>query len=148
MRVLVQRVNNANVKVEGEILGQIKEGLLLFVGFKEGDGIEEIQYMVRKILNARIFSDEDGKMNLNVSQVKGKILSISQFTLYAKTKKGNRPSFSEAQNPAEANQNYELFNDELRKNNIEVQTGEFGADMKVELVNDGPVTIMYDTDEA
>lgn len=148
MRVLVQRVKNANVKVDGEILGQIKEGLLLFVGFKEGDGIEEIQYMVRKILNARIFSDEDGKMNLNVSQVKGKILSISQFTLYAKTKKGNRPSFSEAQNPAEANQNYELFNDELRKNNIEVQTGEFGADMKVELVNDGPVTIMYDTDEA
>lgn len=148
MRVLVQRVKNANVKVEGKTLGKINEGLLLLVGFKKGDGKEEIQYMVRKILNARIFSDEEGKMNLNVSQVNGKILSISQFTLYAKTKKGNRPSFSEAQTPTEANQNYELFNEELRKNEIEVQTGEFGADMEVELLNDGPVTIMYDTDEA
>lgn len=148
MRVLVQRVKNANVKVEGKTLGKINEGLLLLVGFKKGDGKEEIQYMVRKILNARIFSDEEGKMNLNVSQVNGKILSISQFTLYAKTKKGNRPSFSEAQIPTEANQNYELFNEELRKNKIEVQTGEFGADMEVELLNDGPVTIMYDTDEA
>lgn len=146
MRVVLQRAKNASVSVSGEILGKIDHGLVLLVGFTDGDGQEEIEWMAKKIANCRIFSDEDDKLNLNVQQVSGQILSISQFTLYADTKKGNRPSFTKAQDPAIAKQNYELFNQKLESYQIPVEVGEFGADMQVSLVNDGPVTIIFDTE--
>lgn len=145
MRVVLQRTKKASVSVEQKIVGQISHGYVLLVGFCQDDGIEEIEYCVKKIANLRIFNDEDGKMNLSLKQVQGQILSISQFTLYAQTKKGNRPSFTDAQNPAVAIKNYEIFNDKLRHCGFEVQTGIFGADMQVTLQNDGPVTIIYDT---
>ena len=147
MRVLLQRVKQASVEINGNVNGEIGQGLLLLVGFTENDGDKEIEYLARKVLNARIFSDADDKMNLNLQQVSGSILSISQFTLYAQTRKGNRPSFTRAQNPDIASKNYDKFNEKLRKSGVQVETGIFGADMQVSLVNDGPVTIMYDTDE-
>ncbi|AIR10520.1 MULTISPECIES: D-aminoacyl-tRNA deacylase [Ligilactobacillus] len=147
MRVLLQRVKQASVEIDGNVNGEIGQGLLLLVGFTENDGDKEIEYLARKVLNARIFSDADDKMNLNLQQVSGSILSISQFTLYAQTRKGNRPSFTRAQNPDIASKNYDKFNEKLRESGVQVETGIFGADMQVSLVNDGPVTIMYDTDE-
>lgn len=147
MRVLLQRVKQASVEIDGNVNGEIGQGLLLLVGFTENDGDKEIEYLARKVLNARIFSDADDKMNLNLQQVSGSILSISQFTLYAQTRKGNRPSFTRAQNPNIASKNYDKFNEKLRESGVQVETGIFGADMQVSLVNDGPVTIMYDTDE-
>lgn len=147
MRVLLQRVKQASVEIDGNVNGEIGQGLLLLVGFTENDGDKEIEYLARKVLNARIFSDADDKMNLNLQQVLGSILSISQFTLYAQTRKGNRPSFTRAQNPDIASKNYDKFNEKLRESGVQVETGIFGADMQVSLVNDGPVTIMYDTDE-
>lgn len=147
MRVLLQRVKQASVEINGNVNGEIGQGLLLLVGFTENDGDKEIEYLARKVLNARIFSDADDKMNLNLQQVSGSILSISQFTLYAQTRKGNRPSFTRAQNPDIASKNYDKFNEKLRGSGVQVETGIFGADMQVSLVNDGPVTIMYDTDE-
>ncbi len=147
MRVLLQRVKQASVEIDGNVNGEIGQGLLLLVGFTENDGDKEIEYLARKVLNARIFSDADDKMNLNLQQVSGSILSISQFTLYAQTRKGNRPSFTRAQNPDIASKNYDKFNEKLRELGVQVETGIFGADMQVSLVNDGPVTIMYDTDE-
>ena len=147
MRVLLQRVKQASVERDGNVNGEIGQGLLLLVGFTENDGDKEIEYLARKVLNARIFSDADDKMNLNLQQVSGSILSISQFTLYAQTRKGNRPSFTRAQNPDIASKNYDKFNEKLRGSGVQVETGIFGADMQVSLVNDGPVTIMYDTDE-
>ena len=147
MRVLLQRVKQASVEIDGNVNGEIGQGLLLLVGFTENDGDKEIEYLARKVLNARIFSDADDKMNLNLQQVSGSILSISQFTLYAQTRKGNRPSFTRAQNPDIASKNYDKFNEKLREAGVQVETGIFGADMQVSLVNDGPVTIMYDTDE-
>lgn len=147
MRVLLQRVKQASVEIDGNVNGKIGQGLLLLVGFTENDGDKEIEYLARKVLNARIFSDADDKMNLNLQQVSGSILSISQFTLYAQTRKGNRPSFTRAQNPDIASKNYDKFNEKLRGSGVQVETGIFGADMQVSLVNDGPVTIMYDTDE-
>lgn len=147
MRVLLQRVKQASVEIDGNVNGEIGQGLLLLVGFTENDGDKEIEYLARKVLNARIFSDADDKMNLNLQQVSGSILSISQFTLYAQTRKGNRPSFIRAQNPDIASKNYDKFNEKLRESGVQVETGIFGADMQVSLVNDGPVTIMYDTDE-
>ena len=147
MRVLLQRVKQASVEIDGNVNGEIGQGLLLLVGFTENDGDQEIEYLARKVLNARIFSDADDKMNLNLQQVSGSILSISQFTLYAQTRKGNRPSFTRAQNPDIASKNYDKFNEKLRESGVQVETGIFGADMQVSLVNDGPVTIMYDTDE-
>lgn len=147
MRVLLQRVKQASVEIDGNVNGEIGQGLLLLVGFTENDGDKEIEYLARKVLNARIFSDADDKMNLNLQQVSGSILSISQFTLYAQTRKGNRPSFTRAQNPDIASKNYDKFNEKLRGSGVQVETGIFGADMQVLLVNDGPVTIMYDTDE-
>lgn len=145
MRVLLQRVKQASVEIDGNVNGEIGQGLLLLVGFTENDGDKEIEYLARKVLNARIFSDADDKMNLNLQQVSGSILSISQFTLYAQTRKGNRPSFTRAQNPDIASKNYDKFNEKLRGSGVQVETGIFGADMQVSLVNDGPVTIMYDT---
>ncbi|MYZ63642.1 D-tyrosyl-tRNA(Tyr) deacylase [Lactobacillus salivarius] len=147
MRVLLQRVKQASVEIDGNVNGEIGQGLLLLVGFTENDGDKEIEYLARKVLNARIFSDADDKMNLNLQQVSGSILSISQFTLYAQTRKGNRPSFTRTQNPDIASKNYDKFNEKLRGSGVQVETGIFGADMQVSLVNDGPVTIMYDTDE-
>lgn len=147
MRVLLQRVKQASVEIDGNVNGEIGQGLLLLVGFTENDGDKEIEYLARKVLNARIFSDADDKMNLNLQQVSGSILSISQFTLYAQTRKGNRPSFTRAQNPDIASKNYDKFNEKLRESGVQVETGIFGADMQVSLVNDGPVTIMYDTNE-
>lgn len=123
MRVLLQRVKQASVEIDGNVNGEIGQGLLLLVGFTENDGDKEIEYLARKVLNARIFSDADDKMNLNLQQVSGSILSISQFTLYAQTRKGNRPSFTRAQNPDIASKNYDKFNEKLRGSGVQVETG-------------------------
>ena len=140
MRVLIQRSGEASVQVSNHIVGQIDQGLVAFVGFTDGDSIEQIQYLAKKIVNLRIFPDEDGIMNKSILDYGGKILSVSQFTLYANCKKGNRPSYGDAMNNHEAIHFYELFNDELRKY-VEVETGEFGADMDVAITNIGPTTI-------
>ena len=143
MRVLVQRVVSASVKVNDEITGSIDNGLLLLVGFTTNDNIDNINYMVNKILNLRIFDDENGVMNKSVLDVNGSILSVSQFTLYANCEKGRRPSYIGAIKSDEAKILYDLFNEQLKKQ-IKVETGIFQADMKVSLVNDGPVTIMLE----
>ena len=140
MRVLIQRSKEASVEVEGKITGSIDSGLVVLVGFTEGDSIKEIEYLVRKIVNLRIFDDENGVMNKSILDYGGSILSVSQFTLYADTKKGNRPSYINALGGDEAIKLYDLFNEELRKY-VEVGTGIFGAEMKVSLINDGPITI-------
>ena len=145
MKILVQRSLNSNVSVDNKIVGQIEKGLVLFVGFTYGDTIDDIKYLIKKVINLRIFDDEKGVMNKSILDVSGSILSISQFTLYADTKKGNRPSYINALNGEEAIKLYDLFNDELRKNNIEVETGIFGSDMKVNITNDGPVTILLES---
>lgn len=146
MRVVLQRVTSAQVAIEEQVVGQIKQGYLLLVGAEDTDGDEEVAYLVHKISKLRIFSDEQGKMNLSIQDIGGSILSVSQFTLYADTRKGNRPSFTKAGNPEHANAIYEQFNAQLRDAGLPVETGEFGADMQVSLVNDGPVTIIFDTD--
>ena len=140
MRVLIQRSGDASVKVDDKIVGKIDQGLVVFVGFTDGDGVEEISYLAKKIVNLRICPDEDGVMNKSILDFGGKILSVSQFTLYADCKKGNRPSYIAAMNNHEAIHFYELFNEELRKY-VEVETGEFGADMDVSITNIGPTTI-------
>ena len=144
MRIVIQRVSQASVTIDGKIAGAIQQGLLLLVGICPEDGPEDIEYAVRKISQMRIFSDDADKMNLSVQDVGGQILSISQFTLYADTKKGNRPAFTGAAKPDLATALYDQFNQKLAQI-VPVQTGEFGADMKVSLVNDGPVTIVLDT---
>ncbi|MCY7153132.1 MULTISPECIES: D-aminoacyl-tRNA deacylase [Streptococcus] len=144
MRIIVQRVKKAQVSIEGQVQGEINQGLLLLVGVGPEDQKEDLDYAVRKLVNMRIFSDVEGKMNLSVKDIEGEILSISQFTLFADTKKGNRPAFTGAAKPDMAEALYQEFNQELAKE-VPVQTGIFGADMQVELVNDGPVTIILDT---
>ena len=144
MRVVVQRVKHASCTIDGNLYSSIDKGYLLLVGFTHTDSIKEVQYLAKKIAGLRIFEDENGKMNLSLKTVGGKILSISQFTLYADTKDGNRPAFINAMKPDEASKLYDLFNEELRKYDIEVFTGIFGSDMKIDLLNDGPVTIIYD----
>ena len=144
MRIVIQRVSQASVTIDGKIAGAIQQGLLLLGGICPEDGQEDIDYAVRKISQMRIFSDDADKMNLSVQDVGGQILSISQFTLYADTKKGNRPAFTGAARPDLATALYDQFNQKLAQT-VPVQTGEFGADMKVSLVNDGPVTIVLDT---
>ena len=144
MKIVIQRVSQASVTIDGKITGAIQQGLLLLVGICPEDGQEDIEYAVRKISQMRIFSDDADKMNLSVQDVGGQILSISQFTLYADTKKGNRPAFTGAAKPDLATALYDQFNQKLAQI-VPVQTGEFGADMKVSLVNDGPVTIVLDT---
>ena len=144
MKIVIQRVSQASVTIDGKIAGAIQQGLLLLVGICPEDGQEDIEYAVRKISQMRIFSDQEDKMNLSVQDVGGQILSISQFTLYADTKKGNRPAFTGAAKPELATALYDQFNQKLAQT-VPVQTGEFGADMKVSLVNDGPVTIVLDT---
>ena len=146
MRIVLQRVKSASVSIEGSVVGEINQGFLLLVGVGPDDTRDDASYLARKIAGMRIFSDENGKMNLSIDQVGGKILSVSQFTLFADTKKGNRPSFTGAAGPEAANKLYEEFNEILRTEyGLIVETGEFGADMQVSLVNDGPVTILLDT---
>ena len=144
MKVVVQRTNKASVSVDGKNIGKINSGLVLLVGFTHKDSEKEIDYMIDKILNLRIFEDENKIMNKSLTDINGSILSISQFTLYANTKSGRRPSYVDAMKADEANKLYELFNQKLKEKNINVQTGVFGADMQVSLVNDGPVTIILE----
>ncbi|MBR2139046.1 MAG: D-tyrosyl-tRNA(Tyr) deacylase [Bacilli bacterium] len=145
MRVVVQRSKNSKVTIDGKVNGQIDHGYVLLVGFTEGDNEQIIDKMINKIVNLRIFEDENEKMNLSILDTKGSILSISQFTLYANCTEGRRPSFVEAMNPTEASRLYDVFNEKLREF-LHVETGIFGADMKVEIYNDGPVTICLDSD--
>lgn len=147
MRAVVQRVTEANVKIADQLVGEINHGFVVLLGIHEQDTEEDVEYLVHKISMLRVFSDEAGKMNLSIQAVKGSILSISQFTLYADTKKGNRPSFVKAARPEQAIPLYESFNRKLEQLGITVATGEFGADMAVSLVNDGPVTIIIDSQD-
>lgn len=145
MKVVLQRVAYASVTVDEKVIGKIQRGFLLLVGVTHDDAMEDMEYLVRKIVQMRIFEDEEGKLNRSIQDIGGEILSVSQFTLYAETKKGNRPSFSKAAPGDVAIEMFEQFNGLLRKTGIPVETGQFGADMKVELLNDGPVTILLDS---
>ena len=146
MRVVVQRVSQSKVKVAGEVIGEINEGLMVLVSFVDEDNDTDLGWMTKKIINLRIFNDDEGKMNRSVQDVGGDILLISQFTLHGSTKKGNRPSFIKAAKPDFANFMYERFIKVLEQSlGKEIQTGEFGGDMKVSLVNDGPTTIIIDS---
>ena len=145
MRVVIQRSSYAEVFIDKVSVGKIDKGYTILVAFTHGDTIDDIKYMVNKILKLRIFDDENGVMNLDIKKVGGKILSISQFTLYANTKEGNRPSYTMAMKREEAIKLYDEFNNELRKNDIEVQTGIFGSDMDLRIHNDGPITIIIDS---
>lgn len=143
MRVLVQRALSSSVTVDNEVIGRIDKGAVLLVGFTEGDNSDAIDYMVNKVLNLRIYDDSNGVMNKSILDVGGSILSISQFTLYANSKKGNRPSYINAMNGEKAISLYEEFNNKLSRY-VPVETGKFGADMLVDIKNDGPVTIMLE----
>ena len=146
MRVVVQRVSQSNVKVSGEVIGEINEGLMVLVSFVDEDNDTDLGWMTKKIINLRIFNDDEGKMNRSVQDIGGDILLISQFTLHGSTKKGNRPSFIKAAKPDFANVMYERFIKVLEQSlGKEIQTGEFGGDMKVSLINDGPTTIIIDS---
>ena len=146
MRIVLQRVKSASVSIDETIVGKIGVGYVLLVGIADSDTEAELDYLVRKITKLRVFEDLVGKMNLAIEDVGGQILSISQFTLYADTKKGNRPSFTKAGVPDFADKMYQLFNKKLRDTGLTVETGEFGANMQVQLINDGPVTIIFDTE--
>ena len=145
MKIVLTTVKEASVTIKDKMVGYIKQGFLVLVGFTDGDDKEIVEKMVDKILSLRVFPDENGQINLSLEDVNGSILSVSQFTLYADTKKGRRPSFVEAMNPTEASRLYDVFNEKLREF-LHVETGIFGADMKVEIYNDGPVTICLDSD--
>ena len=146
MRVVVQRVSQSNVKVSGNVIGEIKEGLMVLVSFVDEDNDTDLGWMTKKIINLRIFNDDEGKINRSVQDIGGDILLISQFTLHGSTKKGNRPSFIKAAKSDFANVMYERFINVLEQSlGKEIQTGEFGGDMKVSLVNDGPTTIIIDS---
>lgn len=144
MRVLVQRCDKALVRVNDNVVGSINKGLMILVGFTEGDNFDTIKYMTDKVVNLRVFDDENGVMNKSLLDTSFSILSISQFTLYGDASKGRRPSYINALNGSLAKPLYDKFNEELRKYGVEVETGIFGADMKVELINDGPITIMLE----
>ena len=146
MKAVIQRVSEASVTIEGNVKSKIEKGLLILLGIEDADTEEDIQWLCKKISNLRIFDDENGVMNLSVKDVNGSIIVVSQFTLHASTKKGNRPSYIKASKPDFAIPMYEKFVEELRiVSELDIQTGEFGADMKVALLNDGPVTIIIDT---
>lgn len=145
MRAIIQRVKNASVKIDGSLKGEAGEGLLIFLGVGKGDGDEDLKYIADKTLGLRIFEDENGKMNKSVVDINGDLLVISQFTLYGDCRKGKRPSFDGAMPPKEAEEMYEKFVAYVRESGLKTETGEFGADMKVELLNDGPVTIILDS---
>lgn len=145
MRAVIQRVREASVSVEGKITGEIDKGLLIFLGVGEDDNDEDLAYIVKKVLGLRIFEDEDGKMNRSLLDAGGKILAVSQFTLYGDVRKGMRPSFTSAAAPEIGEKYYELFKKAVEEAGTIVQCGVFGADMKVSLINDGPVTILLDS---
>lgn len=145
MKIVIQRVSEANVKVEGTIVGNISDGLLLLIGIDEEDEKNDADWLIQKVLNLRIFGDENGKLNLSVKDVEGEILCISQFTLIADYKKGNRPSFIKAAKPDVAIPLFEYFKEEMAKSGLKIESGIFGSDMKVSLLNDGPVTIVMDS---
>ncbi|MFH2143531.1 MAG: D-aminoacyl-tRNA deacylase [Bacteroidota bacterium] len=145
MKVVIQRVTNASVEISNSVTTKINYGLLIFVGIEVNDSVNDVDWLAQKIYQLRIFNDDNGLMNLNVNDAKGEILVISQFTLHAKTKKGNRPSFIDAAKPEQAIPLYNYFIDKLSGFNVNVKTGKFGAMMKIILVNDGPVTIIIDS---
>ena len=145
MKIVIQRVSCASVRVERVIVGQIQQGLMLLVGMEEGDDKSDAEWLSKKILDLRIFSDSEGKMNLSVKDVSGDVLCISQFTLIAEYKKGNRPSFIKAARPEMAVDLFEYFKELIKNSGLKVESGIFGADMKVELLNNGPVTIVMDS---
>ncbi len=145
MRAVLQRARWGRVRVGGEIVGEIGPGLVVLVGVRRGDTPEDAAYLAKKTANLRIFADEAGKMNRSIKEVGGGVLAVSQFTLYAETRKGNRPSFTEAADPAHGRRLYELYVELLLKEGLHVETGIFGAMMEVELLNDGPVTILLDS---
>ncbi|QMU07557.1 D-aminoacyl-tRNA deacylase [Levilactobacillus suantsaii] len=147
MRVLLQRVTQASVTIDKQVVGSIAQGYCLLVGAEDSDTSDQVDYLVHKISHLRVFEDQAGKMNRSITDVAGSILSVSQFTLYANTKKGNRPSFVGAGDPKHAQAMYDEFNQKLAATGISVETGVFGADMQVALVNDGPCTIWFDTDD-
>ncbi len=145
MRAVLQRAKWGRVRVEGAIVGEIGPGLVVLVGVRRGDTPEDATYLAKKTANLRIFADESGKMNRSIKEVGGEVLAVSQFTLYAETRKGNRPSFTEAADPTLGRQLYELYIELLLKEGLHVESGVFGAMMEVELLNDGPVTILLDS---
>ncbi|MDD7446007.1 MAG: D-aminoacyl-tRNA deacylase [Clostridiales bacterium] len=145
MRCVVQRVSRASVTVEGKITGQVEKGYMVLVGVEQGDDEQDVRYCADKVAGLRVFEDENGKMNRSVKDVGGAVLAVSQFTLLGDARHGRRPSFSNAARPEEANALYEAFCQALRAENIRVETGVFQTDMQVELVNDGPVTILLDS---
>ncbi|MGC5746148.1 D-aminoacyl-tRNA deacylase [Chryseobacterium sp. NFX27] len=145
MKIVIQRVSEAHVKVDGKIVGEIGKGLMLLTGIDENDEKADADWLVQKILNLRIFGDEDDKLNLSVKDISGEILCISQFTLIADYKKGNRPSFIKAAKPDKAIPLFDYFKEELAQSGLKTESGIFGADMKVSLINDGPVTIVMDS---
>ena len=147
MRFVIQRVTEASVTIDGELSGKIGKGYLVLIGVADTDTKEIADKMIRKMIGLRIFEDEQGKTNLSLADVDGGLLLVSQFTLYANCKRGNRPSFIEAGKPDMANEMYEYIIEKCRESVDEVQTGEFGADMKVQLLNDGPFTILLDSDQ-
>lgn len=147
VKIVLQVVKKASVTIDEKLVSEIEKGYLLLVSFTQGDNHEIVQKMSQKVAKLRVFLDENGKTNLSIFDVNGEILSVSQFTLYANLKKGNRPSFIEALKGEESIILYKDFNDELRKNNLEVKEGVFGADMKINLINDGPFTIVLDSKE-
>lgn len=144
MRVVLQRVKEASVTVDQEVIGQIKQGFLLLVGVTHEDTIEQVNWLADKIAGLRVFEDEEERMNRSLQDVDGQILSVSQFTLYGDVKKGRRPAFTEAAKPDLANELYEAFNERLRAQGLKVETGQFGAMMDIALVNDGPVTLILE----
>ena len=145
MRVVIQRVTEASVNVNNSYTEKINKGYMILLGICNSDTTDDLEYLVSKIEKLRIFEDENEKMNLSIKDVNGEILLVSQFTLYANTKDGNRPSFTDSMKFEEANKMYETFKERLKETNIPFKTGEFGADMKVSLINDGPVTIIIDS---
>lgn len=147
MKVVIQNVINASVTIKDKVVGEISHGFLILVGFTYGDDIETINKMAEKITKLRVFQDENGKTNLSLKDKGGEILSVSQFTLYASAKDGNRPSFINALEPKLASNYYDIFNEKLRELGFKVETGVFGADMKVALINDGPFTLVLDSKE-
>lgn len=148
MRVILQRVSKAAVAISEEVKNKIDNGFMILVGIHDDDDEKTVDYIARKIAKMRVFTDDEGKLNLDINAVNGEILSISQFTLYARTKKGNRPSFTDAAKPEHGDRLYQLLNQKLHDDyGLTVKAGEFGADMQVSLVNDGPITIILDSDE-
>jgi len=145
MKALIQRVKMAEVRINGKIYSKIKKGLLIFLGIENGDTEKDIEYLVRKVPHLRIFEDSQEKMNLSTLDIKGEILVVSQFTLSADCRRGNRPSFDSAEEPAKAKDIYMRFIEGLRESGLKIETGDFGAYMQVHLINDGPVTIMIDS---